>query len=380
MRISTIIGGVGVLGAAAVAALLVLGGNGQNAGAQTPPGGARPPLPVPVTAVLKETVPVYLDYVGSTEAIRSIAVQAKVTGYLAERGAGDGADVKAGDLLYRIDPRDYQAALDQAKAQAMRDTAARGYSEANQRRVATLAKDGWATRDSSDQTTSLLHQNDAAIAADQAAIRLAELNLGYAEMRAPFAGRVGRSLVHEGSLISAAGTQLNTLVQLDPLYVTFNPGEGELAGIAARAAQGKVPVEATVGDRDGQRFTGTLSFLDNTVDRATGTIVARATIDNPKRQLLPGQYVRVRVRLGDRPDALTVPQAALGSSQLGRFVYVAAGGKAEQRFVTTGATAGERIVIEKGLAEGELVITGNLQKLGPGAPVAPKPAQGQGGA
>ncbi len=215
--------------AAAVAVMVLSGDGGSGAKAAGPSEQAMAAgLPVPVVAVVKKSVPVYLDYVGTAEAIRTVTLQAKVTGYLASRGAADGADVKEGDLLYRIDPRDYQAALDQVKAQAQRDEASHDYSRVSQHRNAVLSKDGWVPQDTSDQTTSTLHQSDATLAADRAAIETAQLNLGYTEIRAPFAGRLSRSLVHEGALINATATQLNTLVQLDPIYATFNPSEKDL--------------------------------------------------------------------------------------------------------------------------------------------------------
>ncbi|MGA8194407.1 MAG: efflux RND transporter periplasmic adaptor subunit, partial [Acetobacteraceae bacterium] len=188
-------------------------------------------MPVPVASVVRQTVPVYLDYIGTTEAIRSVTLQAQVTGYLAARGAADGADVKQGELLYQIDPRDYQAALSQVKAQAQHDAAAYDYSRVSQHRNSVLSKDGWVATDTLDQTTSNFRQSEATLAADAAAMQTAELKLGYTEIRAPFAGRLGKSLVHEGALINAAGTQFNTLVELDPIYVTFNPSQTELAAI-----------------------------------------------------------------------------------------------------------------------------------------------------
>jgi multidrug efflux system membrane fusion protein len=372
---------LGFLAGVATAALLGVIAHDHWPAFSAPATGAMPPpqkafvMPVPVVAVARKTIPIYRDYVGATEAIRTVTLQAKVSGYLAARGAPDGADVGPGELLYRIDPRDFQAALDQVKAQAQRDAAALDYARANQQRNASLSKSGWATKDSYDQVTSALHQSEASLAADQAAIRTAQLNLGYSEIRAPFAGRIGRSLVHEGAMISAAGTSLNTLVQLDPIYATFNPSESELAEIEAYRARGPVVAELLPTGQDQPPFRGTLTFLDNAVDRATGTIVARATIVNPDRRLLPGQFVRIRLRLGDQPDALLVPQVAVGSSQLGKFVYVVgAGGKVEQRLVTTGATDGELVVVAKGLAEGDSVIVGNLQKIGAGAQVQPMPA------
>ncbi|MBV8870831.1 MAG: efflux RND transporter periplasmic adaptor subunit, partial [Acetobacteraceae bacterium] len=278
-------------------------------------------------------------------------------------------------LLYQIDPRDYHAALDCATAQARGDAANLAYSRVAQRRREALTKDGWFAKDAFDQSTSTLGQSQAALAADAAAIRTAALNLDYTEIRAPFAGRLGRSLVHKGALIGGGETQLNTLVQLDPIYVTFNPSETDLALIDKGVAGDEIPAEVTAPD-NGSRFAGALSFLDNTVDRSTGTIVARATVANPDRSLLPGESVHVRLHVADQPNALLVPQAALGSSQLGKFVYVAGkDGKAAQRLVSIGSTYGDLVRVTKGVEAGEAVIVGNLQKIAPGALV--RPAAGQ---
>jgi multidrug efflux system membrane fusion protein len=361
------------LAAAGVTAFLILGAGKHGGGAQAAaPIGVGGGLPVPVVAAVKKTVPIYLDYVGTTEPIRTVTLQAKVTGYLATQGAADGADVKAGDLVYRIDPRDYQAAVDQVKAQVQRDAAALEYARVSQHRNSVLTKDGWVAKDVFDQTTSTLHQSEATLASDQAALETAQLNLGYTEIRAPFAGRLSRSLVHEGTLISAGGTQLNTLVQLDPIYATFNPAETDLAVIDKARAGGPVSVEIRINDAAGLRFHGTLTFIDNAVDRGTGTITARATITNPDLTLLPGQYIRARLSIGEE-RALLVPQAAIGSNQLGKFVYlVGTGNLAEQHIVKLGATYGELVVVNDGVEEGDSVITGNLQKIGPGASVQPK--------
>jgi multidrug efflux system membrane fusion protein len=292
------------------------------------------------------------------------------------RGAPDGADVKQGELLYQIDPRDYQAALRQVKAQALHDEAAHDYARASQHRNSVLSNNGWVAKDTLDQTTSNFHQSEATLAADAAAIQTAELKLGYTEIRAPFAGRLGKSLVHEGTLINAAGTQFNTLVELDPIYATFNPSETELAAIMRSRSKGPLPVDVQVSGDPQQRFSGALSFLDNVVDRSTGTIIARATISNPDHTLLPGEFVHVRVHIADQPDALLVPQVALGSGQLGRFVYVVGkDGKAEQRIVSPGATYGSLIVIDKGVNEGDRIIVGNLQKISVGVPVQPEPGK-----
>jgi RND family efflux transporter MFP subunit len=183
--------------AAATIGLVLLGASGHGA----PSAGAAvqaAAMPVPVALVVRRTVPIYLDYIGTTQAIRTVTLQAQVTGYLAARGAPDGADVKQGELLYQIDPRDYQAALNQAQAQMRHDAAAHDYARASQHRNSVLNKEGWVATDTFDQTTSNFRQSEATLAADAAAIQTAQLKLGYTEIRAPFAGRLSKSLVHEG--------------------------------------------------------------------------------------------------------------------------------------------------------------------------------------
>jgi multidrug efflux system membrane fusion protein len=380
MRLSaTTVGFVASAIAAAAIGIVLLVDSGHAApstGAAVPPAA----MSVPVVTAIKRTIPVYLDYIGTTEAIRTVTLQAQVTGYLAARGAPDGADVRQGDLLYQIDPRDYQAALNQVKAQAQHDAAAHNYARVSQSRNSVLSKDGWVAKDTFDQTTSNFLQSEATLAADAAAIQTAQLKLGYTEIRAPFDGRLGKSLVHEGALINAAGTQFNTLVELDPIYATFNPSETELAAIAKARLKGPLPVDVQTSGDVQLKFSGTLSFLDNTVDRSTGTITARATISNPDRSLLPGEFVHVRVHIADQPDALLVPQIALGSSQLGRFVYIVGkNGKAEQHIVSAGASYGNLVVIDKGVNEGDRIIVGNLQKIAAGAPVEPEQSKSAGG-
>jgi multidrug efflux system membrane fusion protein len=366
---------IGLIAGAAAATLIAfysVEGLGKPSDEKTQAAGVRPEsaLSVPVRAVVKKTVPVFLDYVGTTEAIRTVTLQAKVTGYLARQAVPDGADVKQGDLLYVLDQRDYQAALEQSKAQGARDTAALDYARASQGRNAVLNKQGWVSHDTYDQVTSSMHQAEAAVEIDRALIQTAELNLGYTEIRAPFDGRLGRSQVHEGALITVAGTPFNTLVQLDPLYATFNPSETDLDRISKAAAGGAVEAEILLTGETRPGLRGKLSFLDNNVDRTTGTITARVTIDNPRRSVLPGQYVRVRLHVGELNDALLVPQAAVGSSQIGKFVYVVGpDNKAEQRYVSLGQIDGDFVVVTKGVNAGDQVIVGSLQRLGPGTAV-----------
>jgi multidrug efflux system membrane fusion protein len=343
---------------------------GNTAGATPSP--AAFAMPVPVTRIVKKTIPIYLDYSARTESIRNIALQAKVSGYIRAQHVADGTDVKQGDLLYTIDPRDFQAALDQAKAVAQRDAAALDYARGNLDRGSSLAKSGYLAKDTYEQRASAVRQAEAALAMAQAAVRTAELNLSHTEIRAPFAARLGRNQASVGTLISVAGAPLNTLVQLDPIHVTFNPSEADLIEIQKASAVGKIKAEVLLPGETQPRHTGELTFLDNSVDSSTGTIIARATIANSDLTLLPGQYVRIRLAIRMEPDALMVPQAALGSNQLGKYLYVVGeGNKADQRLVSLGPTDGNLVAVRKGVAEGEHVISGNLQKIGPGAPVQP---------
>lgn len=373
------LGAAVALGAISMASvhLLDMGNLSLNAGtASATPAPAAFVMPVPVVNVVKKTIPIYLDYAARVESIRSITLQSRVPGYLEEQSADDGSDVKKGDLLYKIAPQDFEAALDQAKAQVQRDTATVDYARSNLGRGTELAKSGYIAKDAFDQRTSTLREAQASLAVNQAAVRTAELNLGYTEIRAPFAGRIGRNQASVGTLVSVAGTVLNTLVQLDPIYVTFNPSETDLAQLEEARAAGPVDVDVLLPGDTEPRQKGQLTFIDNTIDHSTGTITARATIGNAKFTLLPGQYVRVRLHIKEQPNALMVPQVALGSSQLGKYLYVLGkGNTVDQRIVSLGPTNGDLIAISSGVSEGDQVITGNLQKIGPGMPVSPLPQQ-----
>jgi len=368
--------GIGVaVGVVAVAAAVVAYQQGalfsESAGAATPNPAAMA-MPVPVTRIVRKTIPIYLEYSARTEAIRNIALQAKIAGYVQHQRVPDGADVKQGELLYTIDPRDFQAALDSAKAQLQRDAAALDYARGNVDRGTSLANSGYLDKNTYEQRTSALRQAEAAVAIDQAALRTAEFNLGYTKIAAPFAGRLGRNQASVGTLLTTGSSTLNTLVQLDPIYVTFNPSETDLSAIEQARAKGKINAEVFLSGESKPRYSGELTFVDNTVDRSTGTIVARATIANTDLTLLPGQYVRIRLAISEQPDALVVPQAALGSSQLGKYVYVVGkGNKVDMRLVSLGPTDGDLVAIKKGVSEGDHVISGNLQKIGPGSLVQP---------
>ncbi|MBD0415184.1 efflux RND transporter periplasmic adaptor subunit [Oryzicola mucosus] len=366
----------GTLLALAVAGGYLLAQHGWGA-ASTPADAAPSPapqaMPVPVVDVVKKTIPIYLEYSARTEAIRNVTLRAKASGYLQEQLVADGADVKAGDLLYRIDASDYQAALDQATAQIQRDEASLAYLRSNLSRGNELASNGYLAKDGFDQRQSAMRQGEASLAMSRAAQHTAELNLKNTEIRAPFTGRLGRNQAPEGTLItSSSGTPLNNLVQLSPIYITFNPSENEMAEIQKAFANGTVETEVVIPGSEEKPRQGKLTFIDNAVERNTGTVAARATIENSDFSLLPGQYVRIRLHIRELPDALMVPQTALGSSQFGKYVYVV--GKdnlVEQRVVLLGPADGDLVTLTSGVNEDDKIISGNLQKIFPGVPVQP---------
>jgi len=349
------------------------GGSDVDADAAAAQGGGSAALPVPVSAVVQKTVPIEFEYVGTTDAVRTITLEAPVTGYLMRHPVADGADVRKGELLYQIDPRSYEAALNEARAQAQRDSAAHQYAAANRLRNLAL-RTGVIPLDVMQQGATAEQQESAVQAIDRAAIATAELNLGHTSIRAPFAGRLSFTQVHEGALITVPGTQLNTLVQLDPIYTTFSPPAHDLARIERAQSRAPVPVDVIVEGSAQPEYHGTLSFLDNRVDRTSGTITMRATIGNPLHTLLPGQWIRVRLHLGDEPDVLLVPVVAVRSSQLGTYVYVVSGGnRIEQRYVMLGVSYGSLVVASHGVRAGEYVLTGDLLHATPGMRVRPMP-------
>jgi len=328
-------------------------------------------MPVPVTRVVRKTIPVIKDYVGTTEAIRNVSLQAQVTGYLKEQLVADGSDVRKGALVYRIDPRNFRASLDQVKAQKERDVAAYEYSRISQQRNEMMVVHGDVSKDAYQLATSAMHQANATVLSDKAAVELARINLDYTRIRAPFSGRLSRSQVYTGTLIGN-GTTINTLVQLDPLYATFNPGEPDLPLIAEARKSGPVRARVRLPAPGSPVYRGRLTFLDNTVDRSTGTVTARITFRNPDKTLIPGEFIHVFLHLGNHANALLVPQVAVGSSEIGKFIYVVGkDNRVEMRLVTLGIESGSFVEVTKGVREGEEVIVGNQQKIGPGMPVAP---------
>ncbi len=330
-----------------------------------------PEMTVTVDQAKSETVPLYLDYVGTLQSIESVDINARVEGFLVERAFKDGADVKEGDLLFVIDPRPFEAALIAAEAQLAEDLAALSYAREQVARYKPLVEKDYITRDAYDDYVTQVKEAQAVVEADRANVVQAELDLSYCTMFAPFDGRIGRRLVDVGNLVGASeATQLATIVQLDPIYIYFNVAERDIPEVLKQQNSKPLTFSVILPDESKHPEDGTIDFVDNQVDVTTGTITLRGTIGNSSKTILPGQYVKVQLLLKQQPNTLLVPQKAVGDQQGNAFVYVVGDdNKVEFRNVTAGASSGEMRIVEKGVKVGEKVIVNGLQKVKPGSTV-----------
>jgi len=330
---------------------------------------------VTVEKVISKTIPVYYDFVGNTQSIQSVDITARVEGYLIDRNFKDGQNVDKGDLLFVIDPRTFQASLDEAEAQLEKDRAALNYSLEQVARYQPLVKKQYITTDEYDQYVTQSDEALAAVKADEAQVVQAELNLSYCYMYAPFSGRIGRRLVDVGNLVGVTGQDntLATLVKLDPIYVYFSPTERDIAILSRQYNKGKLRAFAVLPDEKIYHEEGYVDFIDNTVDESTGTLTMRAVIPNPEKIILPGQYTKIKLYVEDKPNAVLVPQKALKSQQGENIVFVlGSDNKVKSTKVTIGSDYKQYTVINKGLKAGDVIVTNGLQKIQDGSEVDPK--------
>ena len=330
---------------------------------------------VNVVKAISKTIPVYYDFVGNTQSIQSVDITARVEGYLTERNFKDGQNVEKGKLLFVIDPRTYEASLDEAKAQLQKDSAALSYALEQVARYEPLVKKQYITTDEFDQYVTQSDEALAAVKADEAQVVQAELNLSYCFMYAPFSGRIGRRMVDVGNLVGVAGQDntLATLVKLDPIYVYFSPTERDIALLTRQFNKGKLKAYAVLPDEKLSQEEGYVDFIDNSVDESTGTITMRAVIPNPEQLILPGQYTKIRLYVEDQPNAVLVPQKAIISQQGESLVYLlGSDNKVKATSVTTGSNYEEYTVIESGVKAGEVIVIDGIQKIQDGSKVDPK--------
>ena len=412
------------LGCLAVLTLLA-GLVGCQAGGKEPPA-APPPTPVSVITVKSEDVPIYQEYAAQTYARDLVEVRGRVTGNVEQRFFQVGSDVRAGQVLYVLDLRPYQASVDKARGDLRQSEASAEFARqqvallqaeadlaqarANLQkavqdvdRVKPLVKEDAAPQQELDNALAALKANEANVAArvanvqqiklstkaqldtsqaqvgsNAALVKTAELNLEYATIKAPISGRIGDSLVQIGGLVNPSSPQpLTTIVPLDPIWVRFKLSEAEYFEFKKKkglTGQASAPLQLVLADGAVHPHKGRIENAVNQVDPKTGTLELQATFANPEKNILPGQYGRVRVSIDDRKNALLVPQRAVTEVQgLQSIFTIGSDNKVLARGVTMGERVGDRWVVRQGLKDGDAVIVEGLQKVRPGAVVKPEP-------
>jgi len=335
---------------------------------------AAPPPAVTVISLQPTEVTPGFGFNGRVVAIDQVQLRARVTGFLEQRLFEEGADVQAGDLLFVIEKAPYQAVVEQRRAELASAEANRANTAVQLQRGEELVRNNNIPKAEVDQRRAADQMAAASILEAQAALKQAEINLGYTEIHAPIAGRIGRADLSVGNLVGPDSGVLATIVSQDPIYVTFPVTQRQL--LAHRGERGDPVVRVTLPDGTRYQHPGKLNFLDVQVDPGTDTVTVRAELPNPERILVDGQFVGVRVERGEPARVLAVPQAALQLDQAGPYVLVVGGDdKVEARRVRLGDPEGERVVVESGLKEGERIIVEGIQKVRPGMTVAVSEAQ-----
>lgn len=356
----------------AVFLILATAGCSRNGAAPSPRSRAgADAVPVTVATVVEQPMPIDLRVVGTVEPSATVAVRAQVGGELTAVHFSEGQEVKRDDLLFTIDPRPFNAQLHQAEANLAKDTAQAENAGAQARRYRDLIGRGIATREQLDQISTTAAALQATVKADTAAVETARLQLQYATIRAPISGRTGALMVQPGNVVRTSDTTpLVVINQLSPVYVTFSVPESSLSDVRRYQAAGSLRVEAQVPDDETAAERGVISFVDNTVDRSTGTIKVKGTFQNADRRLWPGLFVNVVLTLKTEPHAIVVPARAVQEAQDGKYVYIVKADRTvESRPVTVARTVGDCAVIATGLATGETVVTDGHLRLVAGARV-----------
>jgi membrane fusion protein, multidrug efflux system len=355
-------------------------------------------LPVEVAPAVQKTVPVQLRAIGNVQAYSTVSVKSRLAGQLMQVYFKEGQDVKSGDLLFVIDPRPFEAALKQAEASLEREMAQVKQAEANIAKDAAQAKNAQVEADrykflfekgvvprqqydkfrtDAEALEATVHADraakvnaEAAVVADRAAVENAKLQLGYCSIRSPMDGRTGSLIVQEGSMIKDNDTIMVVINQITPTYVSSSVPEQYLAEIKKYMALGKLKVQAIVPNGETPPEEGLISFIDNAVDTATGTLRLKGTFANREKKLWPGQFVNVVLTLTTEPNAIVVPSQAIQTGQEGQYVFVVKPDfTVESRPVVAGRTIHGETVIQKGLSADEKVVTDGQLRLYPGAQV-----------
>ncbi|HEY1608036.1 MAG TPA: efflux RND transporter periplasmic adaptor subunit [Paraburkholderia sp.] len=335
---------------------------------------APPPAPeVDVAKVIKRTIIDWQSYSGRMEAVEKVDVRPLVSGTIVSVNFRDGALVKKGDTLFVIDPRPYQAAVDQAAAQVAAAQAGAGYAQSDWVRAQRLIADNAIAKRDYDQKQNAALEASANLKAAQAALEAAQINLGYTKIVAPVSGRVSRAEITLGNVVSAGANAapLTTLVSVSPIYASFNADEQTYLDYISHMKSGtKVPVELGLANESGYSRSGTIESVDNRLDTSSGTIRVRARFDNADGALVPGLYARIKVSGSAPHPALLVDDAAIGTDQDKKFVFVVDNhNQVAYRAVQLGGEQGNLRVIASGLKEGDRVIVNGIQRVQPGLQV-----------
>jgi multidrug efflux system membrane fusion protein len=319
-------------------------------------------------------MPLDVNVVGTVEAFSTVAVRAQVTGELKDVNFKQGDDVQAGQVLFTLDHRPLEAALNQAEANLARDTAQAANAKVIAQRMEDLVERGVGTREQRDTARTTAAALDAVVGANKAAVENAKVQLQYATIRAPIAGRTGALMVHAGNLVRANDqTPLVVINQVSPIYVSFGIPEALLPDLRRYMSQRELEVQAIPPNEETTPATGRITFVDNQVDQTTGTIRIKATFPNSNRRLWPGQFVNVRVKLASDPRAIVVPSVAVQAGPDGHYLYVVKGDKTvEMRPVVVARTAGSETVLREGAKPGETVVTDGQLRLVPGSRISIK--------
>jgi len=363
-----VFGGVGLLVVALV--LFAYFGTEILANERKAPKGP-PAIPVSVAPVLQEVVPLRLLAIGNVEAYSTVSVKARVDGQIVEVGFKEGEEVPRGRVLFKIDPRPYEAAQRQAEANFLRDTAQKGQARSQERRYQELLAKNFVSKEAYAQIRTNADTAEAVAQGSRAALDNATLNLEYCTIRSPIDGYPGKIQIQMGNLVKANDTvPLVVINQVHPIYVNFSVPEQQLRAVRGYMSSGPLAVEALAPGSDQPAASGTLVFVDNAVDPSTGTIKLRAQFQNGENALWPGQFVNVRIKLYDQNDALVVPSRSVQTGPNGQYVFVVKPDMTtELRVVTVQRTEGDRAVIGSGLEKGEHVVTQGQLRLGAGAKV-----------
>lgn len=350
-------------------AALVLAACSNNVASEAPPA----PPSIAAAKVVSKPITEFDEFTGRFEAVERVEVRPRVAGYVTSANFQQGHSVKKGDILYVIDPRPYQAALNRAEAEVARARTQLALAKSEQERATKLIEKRAISQEEFDSRTSGNEQASANLAAAEAARESAALDLSFTQVRSPITGVVGRAEITAGNLVAAGQTLLTTVVSVDPIYVSFDGDEQVYLKVAGLKRNSRAPVWVGLADEQGHPHEGELAFVDNEVDPATGTIHARGLFKNADRRFTPGLFARVKVEGGAKYDALLINDSAVGTDQSVKFVLkVGADNKIEYTPVKLGPIVDGLRVVREGLKADDVILVKGLQQVRPGMPVTPQ--------